>query len=269
MINPYFEGAVLGTIQGITEWLPVSSKGMIILARKTFFNHEVGLTEDLRIALFLHIGTFLAALWYLRKEVFTIGKTALNYKKETIQNKKLFQFVFITTLTSGLVGLAIYSTMQGFENHFLVRKELVMGLIGFFLLITSFLEFTKRFTGERSVENIEVKDGFWLGLVQGLAAFPGLSRSGSTVALLLLRHFKPEAALKLSFLVSLPIILLGNVLLNYERILHPDWSLMFGLLFSFGFGLATIHSLTLLARRIHFGYFTLFFGILALVAAFI
>jgi undecaprenyl-diphosphatase len=269
MINPYLEGAILGTIQGVAEWLPISSKAMIILTRKTFFDNGTNLTEDLRLALFLHIGTFLAALWYLRREVFIIGKTFFNYKKETGQNKNLLHFVFTTTLASGLLGLIIYISIQEFEDHFLVSKAFVMGLIGFFLLITSFLEFTKKRTGVREMEDIKVRDGFWLGLVQGLAAFPGLSRSGSTVALLLFRRFLPEVALRLSFLVSLPIVLVGNIALNYNEILHPDKTLLIGLIFSFCFGLATLHLLTKMAKKMHFGYFTLFFGLIALVAAFI
>lgn len=269
MINLYLEGVVLGAIQGIAEWLPISSKAMVILARKTFFDHGTSLTEDLRFALFLHIGTFLAALWYLRKEVFTIGKTFFNYKKETGQNKNLLHFVFITTLVSGFLGFIIYIGMREFEDRFLVPKEFVMGLIGFFLLITSFLEFTKRRMGIRQMEDITVRDGFWLGLVQGMAAFPGLSRSGSTVALLLFRRFLPETALRLSFLVSLPIVLVGNIALNYKEILHLDKTLIIGLIFSFGFGLTTLHLLTKVAKWMHFGYFTLFFGVLSLVAAFI
>lgn len=108
-----------------------------------------------------------------------------------------------------------------------------------------------------------------LGAAQGVAEWlPGLSRSGLTVAALLLRQFDDEVALKLSFLLSLPIVLAGNILLNSEY-LYFNLSNLVALAASFIFGLLSIHWLLALARRINFGYFTLVFGLLVIASAFL
>jgi undecaprenyl-diphosphatase len=105
--------------------------------------------------------------------------------------------------------------------------------------------------------------------VQGFAALPGFSRSGLTISALLLRKFDETAALRLSFLMSLPIVLGGNVLLNLKDGFVLSAGAVFGLVFSFVFGIFTIHVLFRVARKINFAYFVLGFGVITLVAAFL
>src|SRR3989344_4631388 len=90
------EGLVLGTIQGVTEWLPVSSKSILILAKTRIFGEEAGLTTIIREALFLHIGTFFAALFYLRKDVLLIIKSAFDFKRAESRGRALLVFLFFS-----------------------------------------------------------------------------------------------------------------------------------------------------------------------------
>ncbi|TGH65482.1 undecaprenyl-diphosphate phosphatase, partial [Escherichia coli] len=92
-------------------------------------------------------------------------------------------------------------------------------------------------------------DGIFLGLMQGLAALPGFSRSGFTITALLFRKFNDTTALKLSFLMSLPIILLGNIILNYDEFKISIE--LVGLLTAFIVGIVSIHVLLALARKIN------------------
>jgi len=114
-------------------------------------------------------------------------------------------------------------------------------------------------------KNLTWTDGIILGIAQGFAALPGLSRSGLTVSALLLRKFDNALSLRLSFLMSLPIVLAGNILLNFNEL---TWSkgTFWSLLFSFLFGLLTIHFLLKIAKKINFGLFVLFFGILTILS---
>ncbi len=261
------EGIIFGIIQGIVEWLPVSSEGVIVLIKVNFFGGG-GLEDIIKFALFLHLGTALAAVVYFRKDVVEIFKTLFNYKSATEENKKIFNFLFIATLISGVFGLILLKTLSGAENALGGSSDVVNFTIGVLLLITAYLQFKKsKVTSIRTSKDIKMSDGLVLGVVQGFAALPGLSRSGLTVASLLLRKFDEEYALKLSFLMSIPIVLAGNVLLNIK-----DFNLtsenLFGFFFSFIFGVATIHVLFKVAKKVNFAYFVLIFGLLMIGSLF-
>ncbi|VAW17354.1 Undecaprenyl-diphosphatase, partial [hydrothermal vent metagenome] len=119
----------------------------------------------------------------------------------------------------------------------------------------------------RTPTDIKMIDSVTLGIVQGFAALPGLSRSGLTVASLLLRKFDEEQAIRLSFLMSIPIVLAGNILLNIKDF-NPTLENLFGFFFSFVFGLATIHILLKVAKKVNFAYFVLLFGLLMIGSLF-
>ena len=104
--------------------------------------------------------------------------------------------------------------------------------------------------------------------MQGIAVIPGLSRSGLTISGLLFRNFDETVALKLSFIMSLPIVLLGNIILNFSDFVFIK-EMFFGLMFSFIFGLMTIHLLMEFSRKVKFGFFVIFFGLLTILAGLI
>ncbi|MDP8212829.1 MAG: undecaprenyl-diphosphate phosphatase [Candidatus Zapsychrus exili] len=262
------EQIVLGTIQGIAEWLPVSSEGLLILVKKTFLSSEFSIDLIIKQALFLHLGTFLAALIYFNKDVVELVKTAIQYKTQTKDNQNLLKFLFISTLISGVLGLALIKILTSLEFHFNLTGKLITIIIGCLLLITGYLEFKAKHSGHKNIGDLKITDGIILGIAQGFAALPGLSRSGLTVSTLLLRKFDKKYALKLSFLMSLPIVLLGNIILNTNKFQLSIESII-GLLASFIFGLATIHFLLKLAKEINFAYFMFLFGGVTLLSALI
>ena len=102
----FFQQIILGIIQGITEWIPISSEGFLLLVSSNFFG-GVEIELFLRQALFLHLGTFFAALIYFRKEVKELIKGAVNYKSSDPETKRTLKFLFIATIISGIFGLAI------------------------------------------------------------------------------------------------------------------------------------------------------------------
>ncbi len=280
-----FESIILGAVQGIAEWLPVSSEGLIFLIKINFFNSGEGVMEITSLALFLHFGTFLAALVYFWKDVsrllkpsfllpflrgeygghsvMGIIKNATHIKRNT--DIKLLRFLFFSTLISGSLGFTLLKVFEGFEETFFEKTKLITIVVGVLLLLTAFLQFKAKKGGKRFKEDLARDDSILLGLAQGFAVLPGLSRSGLTVSTLLLRKFNEESALKLSFLMSMPIVLAGNIILNINDTCI-SYSKLIALASSFIFGLITIDLLLKLAKKINFAWFVLVFGLLMIVS---
>lgn len=260
------EYSILGIAQGITEWLPISSDGVLVLLQ-IWFRWDAPLNEMLRLALFLHLGTFFAALIYFRKDVMLILK-GLFWHESSEDIRKTIRFLIISTSIAGILAFIIYVYTQEIAAQFELTGRTLTGLVGIMLLATGLVQLKRPAGSYKKPRDLNSMDGFLLGIAQGLAALPGLSRSGLTVALLLLRKFEDTTALRLSFLMSLPIVLAGNIALNWEY-LTLSKELIAGVAFSFMFGLATIHILLRLAGKINFGYFALVFGLITVAAAFI
>lgn len=262
-----YQYIVLGFIQGIFEWLPVSSEAMIVLAQNTWFG-ELDLTSTVRLALFLHLGTVLAAIVYFYEDIWRLLKTLFQYSSVKLEDKVLFWFLVASTLTTGVVGLGVLQLLEQFDASDLPGRTLLFA-IGILLLITALTQLRRTVQEHgRSSNEVTIPDGLLVGAIQGLAGLPGLSRSGSTVAVLLFRKFSDVSALRLSFLASIPAVLGGNILLNrdYFSFGAPEVA---GLLASFVAGLATIHLMLVVARKISIGYFVLIFAILVLASSFI
>ena len=262
------EQLILGIIQGIAEWLPVSSEGLIILAKTNLFGSAGNIEEAIHQALFLHFGTFLAALIYFRRDVKRLIGTIFSYRSQPQETQKLLSFLLISTTVSGALGLLLIKTLSHIASQLESQGTIITLMVGCLLLGTAFLELKTKKSGYRTIRDLKIIDGILLGIVQGLAALPGFSRSGLTVSALLLCKLDKIYALKLSFLMSLPIVLGGNLMFNFNAsALSPE--ALVGLLFSFIFGLATIHLLLKIAQKVNFGYFVLFFGILTILSAII
>ena len=259
-ISIMLEGILFGIIQGVTEWLPISSDGAITFVKINFFG-GTDISDILLFALYLHLGTFFAALIYLRKEVKILFKTLFNFKNSSLENQSVFKFILISTLISGALGYVLFKAIEYSENFIKLSSASLNLLVGFFLLITAVLQLKKRKMALRNFSDINISDSIVLGIAQGISVLPGLSRSGLTVSTLLLRKFNDEESLKLSFLMSLPIVFLGNIVLNLKDFYFSP-EILWGILFSFIFGILTIHYLLKLAKKINFGYFALILGIL-------
>lgn len=248
------EGLILGIIQGITEWLPVSSEGVLTLVGMKFFEKDLGAAVS--TALFLHAGTFFSALIYFRKDVIAILK-----KKD----KKVFNFILISTIVTGLVGIPtailLYRTFSS------LTAGVVVSLIGLFLVFTGLIQIKKTDSSLRTKKDLVKNDAFLVGALQGVAVLPGLSRSGLTIAGLLFRKIKDTEALKLSFLMSLPVVLGGNIVLNFldDGVVFNSTSWI-ALITAFVVGLLTIRILLKISRKINFGWFAILFGVLTIVS---
>jgi len=266
------EGIILGIVQGVAEWLPISSEGMIIVIKNTFFPSGDFLAELIGYAIFLHLGTFLAALVYFRKEVGNLIRAIFKFKESSEENKKTLLFLIVSTLVSGILGFLILQSIIKFESELKFGSKFISVIIAVMLFVTAYLQIKRKKKTEISnlkrEKDLTMKDGLVLGIFQGFSIIPGLSRSGLTASALLLKKFDEEVALKLSFLMSLPIVFFGNLVLGGLNF-SSSLVLVLSLVASFVAGLITISLLLRLARKINFGYFALFFGLLILISVFI
>lgn len=263
-----FEHIVLGAIQGITEWVPVSSEGMIILAKTYFFHSQEPLNVLISYALILHLGTFFAALIYFWKDIVSVFKALPSLcpcaSKQACTTgssdaSKLLVFLFLTTLISGGLGILVVKAFTGLVYRAPQATTAITLLIALCLIITGFLQFKAPSHGKRLDKDLKPLDGVLLGLVQGLTTLPGLSRSGTTIAFLLLRNFDKKEALRLSFLMSMPLILLGNIIMNYKELVMIS-DIWLGVLTAFIVGLISINMFMKITEKINFGLFLMIIG---------
>jgi undecaprenyl-diphosphatase len=247
---------IAGLVQGITEWLPISSKSqdMVVMG-------FMGITPDVAysIAIFLHLGTLLAVLIRMRSDVASIVMRLPAFRQD-----KLVQFLIVSTALTGIVGAPIY---------FLLRKSLaewdggiVLAVIGAFLILTGlFIYVSKRVMGTRKMSEINLMDMVVLGFAQAFTPLPGVSRSGVTVSALLLRGISQEDALRLSFLMSIPAVVGALCLeLLLQGFVLPGPEILAGVFTALVAGYLTIDLLLKVATKLRFDVFCIVFGLLAL-----
>ncbi|MFH1785722.1 MAG: undecaprenyl-diphosphate phosphatase [Candidatus Micrarchaeota archaeon] len=246
------QAIILGIIQGITEWLPVSSKAMVALVGKFLFG--MSYQDALSTAIFLHSGTLLAAIVYFRKDIIEIIKSVFRKGK-----KELLVFLIITTLMTGIIGLPLLFIALNFE----FPDSVFTIFIGFVLIIIAYLH---RNRNENFGAELTSKNAILVGLAQGLSALPGVSRSGVTLVALLGRDFSLKESLKLSFLMSIPTVLGVELALP---LIKGDFSisgeLIFGGIVAAVVGFITIDYLLKIAARKDFYKIIFALGILIVV----
>ena len=255
----------LGILQGFLEWLPISSRGSLVL----LMIHVLGMggVEALSLSIYLHMGTLLAVLAYFRRDLVALVKSLPNYRfKYSNEMSSLMSFLIFSSILSGSVGFLIVKLTQ----TSLVTGEYLTGIIGLSLIATGLLQKYTKKTEKRQIKDVKSSDTLLLGIAQGFSAFPGISRSGITISALIFREFKRDAATKLSFLMSVPAVLmaeLGSVITEgFVSVGITD--LFLGCFSSFLIGLLSIHTLIKAAEKIKFWGFCMLIGVLALLPTF-
>jgi undecaprenyl-diphosphatase len=198
-----FHAVLLGLIQGATEFLPVSSSAHLFIAQRL-----LGLEEpELAFDLLLHLGTLAAVVFFLRTEILAILRSLFRFRPDpwsapSAWGRRDVWLGILASIPTGVIGFAF---------HDAVETGLTFGGIGArYLVLTTLLLLTlTRLRYKDDPDRIEWWEAVLIGVVQGLAVFPGLSRSGSTIIFALLMGVAPMRAAKFSFLLSIPAILGG------------------------------------------------------------
>ncbi|MDK2932345.1 MAG: undecaprenyl-diphosphatase [Clostridiales bacterium] len=209
-----FVAIVLGIVQGLTEFLPISSSGHLVIFQELFGMNDLE-ESHLLFDTLLHFGTLLSIflvynkdMYYLIKEFFgiltDISKGEVNIHASPY--RKMIMLLITATIPTVIIGLL-------FKDMFDLMFKSIR-VVGFTLLFTGFLLSisNKLISGSKDEANAKYSNAFIIGLFQGMAIMPGISRSGSTIVAGLLNGFKKEFAVKFSFLISIPAILGAAVL---------------------------------------------------------
>ena len=200
------DALILGLIQGVTEFLPVSSSAHLFLAHRLLGLQEPRLVFDL----ILHLGTLIAVIYFLRSEITQIV-AALFRSRQSLWtspsdwDRRDIMLVILSSLPTGIIGIMF---------HEMVESGITFKGVGIrYLILSCGLLLTRiRFMQKDDPNRIEWWEALLIGVVQGLAVFPGLSRAGSTIIFMLVIGIAPSRAVKYSFLISIPAILGGTLM---------------------------------------------------------
>ncbi len=241
---------ILALIQGLTEWLPVSSSGHLVIMEKI-----LGLNLPLIYNITLHIGTLVVVLTFFRKDVMKIIKALIKFNFNS-EDGKMAIFIIIGSVPIAIIGFLFYDFFKSLFSNLLS--------VGLALLITGFiLFFSERKPGYKK---LNVFDSLFIGLAQALTIIPGISRSGLTVSTALIRKIDKTIAFRFSFLLSAPAIIGATFFeINEFSMINVDFTILFlGLITSMIVGYISLDLLRrlVLKEKIHlFAYYCWVIGI--------
>jgi undecaprenyl-diphosphatase len=192
---------IIGIIQGISYWIPISSKTQIIVS--STYLMKLTFQQAYTFGLFMEIGTIFAAVIYFRKELVGMLRVLLGSKNEA--SRSLLVYVVFVTLATGIVGAPLYIIADSVTG---IAIGIPMLLIGIVLIADAGIIRYSRKKREkgmnlRKLGSLTFKDYVLIGVSQGIAALPGVSRSGITTSAMLLMNVEPDEAFRLSFLAGI------------------------------------------------------------------
>lgn len=255
----WFEALVLGIVQGLTEYLPVSSSGHLAIGSALF---GIQGEENLAFTIVVHVATVFSTLVILWKEIEWIFRGLFKFKMNA--ETRYVINILISMIPIGIVGVFFKDTVEDIFGRLLI--------VGCMLLLTAALLAFSYYAKPRQKESISMKDAFIIGLAQACAVMPGLSRSGTTIATgLLLGNNKAKLA-QFSFLMVIPPIL-GEALLDVMKAVKgeavagdiPALSLVVGFIAAFVSGCIACKWMINIVKKGKLIYFAIYCAIAGLV----
>ena len=272
----YLQAIIMGLVQGLAEFLPVSSSGHLVLS-KFILGAELGTSALFEIL--LHVGTLLAVFVFYWKDVLNLIKEGLLLIKDSFLfvfkrkkfdlylERKMVVFIIVASIPTAILGLL----MEAFLEDLFLSSVVA---VGFALLVTGtmLMLIRKMPKSDKTLEEMKGRDAFTIGLIQGIATIPGISRSGSTVTAGLFCGLDKEFAFRFSFLMSIPAILGAAVLkmmdVNIADLTANAGPYAVGMIVAAVVGYASIRWLKNLIQKDqfhYFGYYCLAVGLISIV----
>ena len=255
-----------GIIQGLTEFIPVSSTAHLKIVSKFFGFSDPGSS----LSAIIQIGSVFAIFWYFRKSIFYFKKTNSSKLKNLFLNYKLYKSIFIATIPIVFVGAIIKLFLPDFSNSFL-RSNLSIAIVS--ILMGLIMLFADNSTNKLiNLSTHKYRNSLCIGIAQAFAIIPGVSRSGATISMALLSGWDRNDAAKFSFFIGIPAISLAAFVEFLDAVnqflTFPFLPLLLGIITTFLFSLLAIDFLIKYVSS-HglkiFIYYRLVFGILILL----
>jgi undecaprenyl-diphosphatase len=244
-----FQAIILGIIQGITEWLPISSSGHLMILHELF-----GFGTDIAFDVLLHVATLFVILIVFWKDILAILKSLFAWKWD--ENTKLLLFIVLATIPTALFGLLLKDWLLGLFTNML--------LLGVFFVINGLVLLMTKFVNEPK-KALNWWQSLVIGLAQGLSIIPSLSRSGLTISTGMFLGVKKEKLIKFSFLAAVPAII-GAAILELDKLVLTDLVPMIaGTLASLIVGYISLRWLIRLVEKSkfhEFGYYCIIVGLI-------
>ncbi len=258
------QAIILGVVQGITEFLPISSSGHLIILPLLFNWEDQGLVFDA----FLHIGTLCAVVTYFRSDLYAMYNSLVRPGRDNKQWRKLGLYILLATFPAALMGLLFKSSIETtLRDPMIVAGGLVLWA-GVLLLADQYS--AKVSSPKKTLPNITFLQSFVVGFWQVIALIPGTSRSGITMTGGMLAGMNKQTAVRYSFLLSIPVILGAGLLSVTELMTMPTGSIQWmplsiGFVSSFLSGYMAIAFLLKLVARWGFAPFAAYRLLLAII----
>lgn len=247
----YLESIILGIVQGLTEFLPISSSGHLEIS-KVILGNDLSNKESLLFTIVLHTATAFSTIFFFRKDLWEIFSGLFDKKHNTSHNFSIS--IIISMVPAVFVGLFFEETINSMFDGNLI-------LVGSMLYITALLLFISDFLKLKQ-NKINFKNSFIIGLVQAIAILPGISRSGATIASAVIIGIDREKAARFSFIMVIPLIL-GSMAkslldngLNFEN--FDVVSLSLGFISAFVTGLFACKWMISLVKKSKLYYFSIY-----------
>ena len=262
----WFEALVLGLIQGLTEYLPVSSSGHLAIGQALFGMNDGA--DNLMFTVAVHVATVLSTVVILWSEIDWVLKGLFKFKMN--DETKYVLNIIVSMIPVGVVGLLFKDQVEEIFGSGLL-------VVGCCLLITAALLTFSYYAKPRQKEHISMKDAFIIGIAQAIAVLPGVSRSGSTIATGLLLGNKKESLVQFSFLMVIPPIL-GEALLDVLKMMKGEnvmggietLPLMVGFVAAFLAGCVACKWMISIVKRgklIYFGIYCAIVGVVTIICS--
>ncbi|MFX0076171.1 MAG: undecaprenyl-diphosphate phosphatase [Candidatus Hermodarchaeota archaeon] len=270
------EYIIIAVLQGLFEWLPISSSGQVMIVSVNLFG--IPPEQAFSLSIWVHLGTTIAVLVNLRKDYIQIIKSILPKRFEVNPDDiKKRNWLIFATLGTAITAIPLYFIfrfviLEGFDAS---QGDLLTLVISGLLIITGVVllifrrEFGKKTIISASNRNV-FKDSSISGLIQGFAILPGISRSGVTVSTILFEKYEQEQSLRLSFLMSVPVALasIGVDVIFGEGSVFGTIDILTILtvtIVSFVVGYLSMEILLKIAQKIDFSYFCILYGVMSFV----
>lgn len=259
-----FQAIVLGFVQGVTEFLPVSSSAHLVILPWLFHWQDPGLAFDV----FLHLGTLFALFGYFFRDWLNLGRAGISSIIERKigfdRDRLLFWMLVIASIPGALSGYMFHDLAEeAFRSPLLIAVALAgVGFIMYWI--------DASFPALKTLDELSFGNALWIGVAQAFAIIPGVSRSGSTLSMGRFVGLSRESAARFSFLMAFPITL-GACLFEFRKLTHvigTDFSLNYclgGLITSTIFGVISIHGMLIYLRNAGLKVFAWYRLILAVI----
>jgi undecaprenyl-diphosphatase len=266
----------IAILQGLVEWLPISSSGQVMIV--SINNFGIPPEQAYSLSIWVHLGTTVAVIVKMRKEFIQIIKSIIPGKieKEGLHVKNRNWLIY-ATIGTAITAIPLYLLFKSIilEDFNASQGDILTLAISGFLIITGIvlLIFKKKY-GNKTIDSISsrelIKDSSISGLIQGIAILPGISRSGFTISTLIFEKYTQEQSLKLSFLMSVPVALasIGMDIIFGEGSVFGSIDIFEILIItavSFIVGLFSMELLLKIAQKINFSYFCILYGVISFI----